>query len=482
MNALLLTTALLPFGCGEGTMPPPPAAPLLFVRVVAPEGTQVVFRPATPEARSMATPAVAGFRPGYAYRIQLANLPDQPGRVVSPSFEVLDTLHVPPGLKAEDFPATVNFTEDDLRRAASGGMVTKVVFLEDPAQAPAVPSSPTQPVEFDVTPGHDPLEEARIRGRAMMIVRLGERDVPQAELFAIGIPGTVLVPGDPALPNPACPPTLPAAKWLWYDPILGPKKPLEEILSDGGDIGPRVGIGPAGTMGGLDATDTAAEYRYGTDARRVTISNRVCLFSPRFVALRQESLPAAEGVTVPLAGVQTALAEALLINRERSDKLWTSVQTNGFVSKIGVRGTQSRLGLAELDRVVGVAATGTVEGLALRAAVVEVTAATQVCNCCRCDQPLVVTKYADPKAPKVGDTVTFVLKYENFGAKPIRDIIVADSLASRLEFLPGTAETDRPTVFTIQANEVYSALLRWEIKGDLAPGQSGLIRFQARVR
>jgi hypothetical protein len=31
-------------------------------------------------------------------------------------------------------------------------------------------------------------------------------------------------------------------------------------------------------------------------------------------------------------------------------------------------------------------------------------------------------------------------------------------------------------------NEVYSALLRWEVQGELPPGQSGLIRFQARVR
>lgn len=37
-------------------------------------------------------------------------------------------------------------------------------------------------------------------------------------------------------------------------------------------------------------------------------------------------------------------------------------------------------------------------------------------------------------------------------------------------------------MFTIQANEAYSAVLRWEVKGEVLPGQSGLIRFQARVR
>src|SRR4051812_23568081 len=130
MNTMLIT-ALLPFGCGEGTLPPPPPAPLLFVRVVVPEGGRVTFRPGTPEARVFDPPAVAGFRPGYGYRLQLSGLPEQPGRVLSPSFEVLSTLHVPPGLRAEDFPATVVFTTDDLRRAAAGGMVTKVVYLED---------------------------------------------------------------------------------------------------------------------------------------------------------------------------------------------------------------------------------------------------------------------------------------------------------------------------------------------------------------
>jgi uncharacterized repeat protein (TIGR01451 family) len=180
--------------------------------------------------------------------------------------------------------------------------------------------------------------------------------------------------------------------------------------------------------------------------------------------------------------LQTALAEAIMIRRERSDKLWTATASSSYVTKLGVRGTQSRLGVAGIDMVEGVAAVGIVEGLAVRAAVIEVASATQVSNNCQPDQPLVVTKYADPKTPNVGDVVTFVLRYENFGAKTIRDIVIADSLSARFEYIPGSAQCDRPTVFTIGVNESYSALLRWEVKGELAPGQSGLIRFQARVR
>src|SRR5262249_29299482 len=140
MNACLLT-ALLPFVSAEGTMPPPPPAELLFIRFVGPEGMRVTVRPATPEARTLEAPAVAAFPPGYGYGLQLSNRPEEPGRVLSPSLEVLSTLHVPPTLRPEDFPATIDFTVDDLRIAAAGGLVTKVVYLEDPFQAPAMLST-----------------------------------------------------------------------------------------------------------------------------------------------------------------------------------------------------------------------------------------------------------------------------------------------------------------------------------------------------
>jgi hypothetical protein len=57
----------------------------------------------------------------------------------------------------------------------------------------------------------------------MLIVRLGERDVPPPELLAVAVPGTVLVLGDAGLPPPAAPPTLNLIKFQWFDPILGPK-------------------------------------------------------------------------------------------------------------------------------------------------------------------------------------------------------------------------------------------------------------------
>jgi len=482
MNAWILT-ALLPFASGgDPFLEPPPAAPLLFVRVVAPGAARVTVRPATPEARILPTPTVIGFRPGYRYRLQISNLPEEPTRIVSPSIDVLSTLHVPPGLRAEDFPATLNISVDDLQRVAAGALVTKVIYLEDPHQAPALNSTPEQPVEFDVLRGFDPLNEARVRGRPMAIVRFGERDVPPYELAMVAVPGTVLAPGDAGLLPPAAPPTLPTVCREVYDPILGPKKPVEEILPDGDDIGPRIGIGPEGKIGGLNPTDTAAEFRYGLNGKRVTISNRVCLFSPRFAVLRLAEIPA--GLELMLApGLQrSAWANSMMHVRVRSDETENFIALRGYHTKYGVRGMQSRVGVAALDVRVGTALVGAVQGVATRGTVVEVASATQVRNFCKPDQPLVLTKMSDLKAPNIGDIVTFTLTYENYGSKPISEIQIADSLSSRLEFIPGTVVTDRPAVFTLQMNEVYSAMLRWDVQGELMPGQSGTIKFQARVR
>ncbi len=481
MNAAVLFAALLPLTTGEGTLPPPPAAPLLFVRVVAPDGTKVTLRPGSPEPKTLDQPTVAGFRPGYFYRVGLGNVGGDPLRNLYPTFEVVSTLHVPPSLKPEDYPATVKFTEDDIKRAAAGGLVTKVIYLEDPFQAPALTSTPEYPIEFDVTPGHDPLEEARKFGRPMLIVRFGDRDVMPTELAAAYVPGTVLAMGDGPLGPAACPPTLPPPSFPWYDPILGPRKPLEEILPDGGDIGLRIGIGPDGRTGNLNVTDTAAEFRYGGGPRRVTISNRVCLFSPRFAVLRAEFQPSIHELPIPVIKVTALQPPQQLIERVRIDDRWNAIALRGFHSKLGLRGTQSWVGPGSVDVVQGILAVATVEGVAVKAAVVEPIQATQI-NGCYKGAPLLLTKYAEPKAPNVGDVVTFVLKYENAGTRPMSDVVVLDSLASRLEYIPGTAQTDRPVVFTVQMNEVYSALLRWEVKGELMPGQSGMVKFQARVK
>ena len=97
--------------------------------------------------------------------------------------------------------------------------------------------------------------------------------------------------------------------------------------------------------------------------------------------------------------------------------------------------------------------------------------------------PLTVTKSVDPPGPKEpGEIVTITIKYANTGSKAVSDLVVSDSLSGRLEYVPGSAASDRPANFTAAENEVGSVVVRWELPGMLLPGQTGMVKFKAKVR
>jgi uncharacterized repeat protein (TIGR01451 family) len=98
------------------------------------------------------------------------------------------------------------------------------------------------------------------------------------------------------------------------------------------------------------------------------------------------------------------------------------------------------------------------------------------------ERPLVLCKTTDKEGVQIGDVVTFTLKFTNTGGQPMTGVIVSDSLTGRLEYVTGSARSDRETIFTMQDNEAGSRVLRWEVAGRLQPGESGVVSFQARVR
>jgi uncharacterized repeat protein (TIGR01451 family) len=98
------------------------------------------------------------------------------------------------------------------------------------------------------------------------------------------------------------------------------------------------------------------------------------------------------------------------------------------------------------------------------------------------ERPLVLCKTIDKDGVHVGDVVTFQLRFTNTGGQPMTGVIVSDSLTGRLEYVAGSAQSDREAIFTTQDNEAGSRILRWEIAGRLQPGETGVVSFQARVR
>src|SRR5262249_4233587 len=107
-----------------------------------------------------------------------------------PSVEVLDRLHPPPG-KLHDFPVLLELTRDDIDLALDGGLVTKVIYLEQPSLAK--PAEQTRPIDVQVVPpSTNLLTEADNVGRPMLLIRIGGRlpdaNNPDPTFFGTGAP------------------------------------------------------------------------------------------------------------------------------------------------------------------------------------------------------------------------------------------------------------------------------------------------------
>ncbi len=538
---LFLLLLALPAGAQPPPLPPRGPSPLLFVRFSGPPGLRTTFYQGRPQGRAFDAPVVAGLRPGYLYRIEVSHLPGRPGISFYPTLEVRGSLCLPPRLTAPSFPAPVVFTEEDIASVLSGALVTKVVYLEDPDRAMPQPTAPDRPLEIDLPPTAHLAAEARARGRLMLVVRMGGRLlVSPEEMAQSSVYGTMLLPGERSLPHAAAPPCLLPDPRPFWDPLAGPRPMTEECLHDGGDRGERAGLDAAGNLRGLEPEDTVAEFTDSHGRRGLTCSNRVCLCVPRFGVLRVETpLLAHEtvvGVTdtrrvqgeqlvkVQVPSLQTNQFERLQAMRVR-ERPGVNVGTEGVVRIERVEvleaqalalgplvylGTKAALTLTEVQRVelrrqvelarelssnvatqiaagvVGTAVVGRVQGgpevVSAQVTTRDLTVCCEDAVPCPPDKPLLLVKCADRTSARPGDVVTFFLRYSNHGGKPITEVAVSDSLSPRLEYIPGSAQADRPAVFTTEVNEAGSLILRWEISGTLQPGQSGALRFQARVR
>jgi len=480
MNLGLLTLAMT---VGQPVVAPPvpppalPASPFLFVTVTAPGGSKVTWQAHTAEA--VTTPGPVGLRPGYPYRFQVSDAPGSRGTVLYPSIEVRGSLVPRPGLTdVSKHPVPITITEHDLARALEGRLVTKVYFLEDPEQAAPVDGAPGEPLEGTAETEADAIKEARTRGRPMLIFRLGERAYTKEELAVENVPGTILFPGARTLPVPAAPPLFPFLGIMVYDPIIGAKGAGEECLKDGGDIGPRLGPGRDGQIGGLDPSDTAMQFttRFGT---KVMPSNRVCICVPRFAAARVEIGPAGHHMIQPPGALHLVKPVAAISTVVGPGEARGFEQIAGFIGTKRASALEMRTGPAALDLWSGKPlGLSSIKGVAALAQVRGPEEITAFPGCA-----LLLQKSIDPPHPeKIGDVVTVTLKFVNPTTEVMTDVVIADSLTTRLEYVEGTAKSSRAATFTATPNEGRSMTLRWAIDGQLKPGESGTITFQVRIR
>ena len=457
--------------------PPTQAPPLLYLRLAGPKGMQVTLYRGEPAGVTLDTPCIVGVRPGYAYRLALSNIAGFPGATFSPTLEVRGSLWLTSQLRNADFPATILFRADDFTKVEHGALVKKIVVLEHPETADPTAARAEEPLEIPVAAGRELQHEIQSRGAPLAVVFLGQRTLNPVELAAAAIPGTVLLPGEKALPQPRQAPWVPWACYAFHDPLHGPQTAADYLtLHDGGDSKLPAGYDSTGRLRGLDPSDTVAEYVDAKGRPRVIASNRVALCVPRYVILKTESGLASQTVAFGPGTTHVNQGGAAFSSRLPFVEHAQPLHLESAANRMKPSGTQFTAGTAVTGDMHGLQVSATLRGSnTLDGSCPPPTVQTP-------DRPLRIIKWPDKKGCNVGDLVLFSLQYTNQGSQPITNLVVSDSLTTRFEYVPGSQKADREANFTTQPNEGGSSLLRWEFPGTLQAGESGLITFQVRVR
>ncbi|QVL33237.1 isopeptide-forming domain-containing fimbrial protein [Telmatocola sphagniphila] len=466
-------TSLLAQGQPRGPIP----SPFLYAKFKGPEKTKITYYPGTTSAVTISEGTTLGLRPGYNYRFEISNLPDFPGTRLYPSLEVLGSLHSPQGMDPTKHPVPFVLSEQDIREALAGKLISKVYYLENPDVAAGMASKPDAPLEFNSLTEVEAQKEAREKGRIVVVLRMGERPYYPSELQFENTPGTIWTVGSSPIPTPAAAPQFWPSAIPMFDPVIGPKISNYECLHDGGDQKTPLGVGANSQLYGLDASDTAIEWT-GSKGRKVQTSNRVCICVPRFIALRSSTIPE---VNLVVQGPKVNLgANGILLAQIKQPALTASSidQLHGAISTVRASAQIGQQGPHAFDAMQRATIVGQVKGIKVATESIEAEDLTFFPNC-----TLMLQKRVEPLNPeKIGEVVTFTLRYYNPTVEPISDVVVSDSLTARLEYLLDSAKSDRPMTLTISPNEAGSVVLKWTLSDRLMPGQSGVITFKAKIR
>ncbi|MFO0945028.1 MAG: hypothetical protein U1D30_03640 [Planctomycetota bacterium] len=557
----------------------------VYVRVSAPEGAKITFYGTGGKPHRFDAPVTVGLRPLLRYVFALENLPDLEGKQFFGTIEVVGMLAVPPQVKPSSVPIPVVFVGEDLISLVRETMITKVIALENPENALPYLGDPNDSVRYTAGGEENPIEKAKGLGTLMLVVRMGNRIPTPEEISANGMQLSLLLPrrirvqdasgaehevvdrfydsdtgadvaiqlathrspapagpapamaADPtsACPAPGCAPNgMPggmmgaavAQPYLWQNPYNPHFKPERQFLCDGGDLKPRAGFGLDGYLVNVNPSDTVAVYEDITGKRKIKESNRVCIFAPRFLEVRQErGVEAFQQRRIAdrierddILGTYTQLArETERFKYERAKAAQTRQRASevvgeqwkgdfmevrsldafdqglGWAAEIGVQqiGKLHNSEQAMIAKRVVFAKTMTQVQFPQVIAMVEGTG--QLVSVWRHQEIrkieenpgfdcLKIEKIASATHANIGDTVEFMIRVTNTGTQPANNVAIVDSLTARLEYVADSARSERKATFLANFNEVGSNVLRWEFHEPLQPDESTIVSFRALVR
>lgn len=301
--------------------------------------------------------------------------------------------------------------------------------------------------------------------------------------------------------------------------------PADEYVCDGGDQGVRVRVASDFHIDGLDPEDTVAHYDTLDGQTVVEPTNRVCVYSPRFAAVRKvgpvilseqyTQLAGAHNPTPPVDQDTVDMANTTLqqlpalgdIGTKKVTLLREREPVAALINELSPRAFQNRYKAYENYEVIrtGIAQQDEKAYLAQKylAAIVwskevgpQVTIENLHAQLVTKDQSAQLTYTVDlPGNPKLrvfkvastdiaqpGEVIDFTIRYDNTGNQKIGNVTIVDSLTTRLEYVPNSAQSSQKANFSTKVNDADSLVLRWEIVSALEPGDGGVLRFQCRVR
>jgi len=518
-------------------------APLLAFRLDLPAGSHALW-PSKPTGNDRGTlvrlePGTKVLlRPGYAHAFVV--VAGEGGQRHCATIEVFESLRLPPVARIEDHPAPVIVHPEELLRDSRPKLVTKAItVLKNPAEDDVSRREGDQP-EIHLAAGTDWLKEACSRGKMVAVLRLGSRTLSDGELLASAVGGTAMLPGQAVIGPPAMPPYIrPPHLCAGADGALGEKDVEEEIIKDGGDRGVRAGIDNQGRIFGVDSEDAVAAYTNAKGERRLVHSNRVCIVAPRFQSLvldqpvdkfegtrqavvdistrnqgmvgglQKPGKSAVREAATDLRGRLSATQAVQKLSPIRIDKITFIEGQEALVRALEAEGARIPGRIAREKWVMqninkeGPKLTSGAQGLSITRGgttlsgliadqpgpelVSSTLSPRDLTIDSLCDEqasagPLELRKCCDKQSANTGDVLTFTLRFSNASGRPLKDIALVDALNPRLEYIEGTSQCSRDSLFLQQVAEDGTAQLRWEIQGVLQPGDHAVVQFKVRVK
>lgn len=298
-----------------------------------------------------------------------------------------------------------------------------------------------------------------------------------------------------------------------------------EFICDGGDNAPQARARGKDMIIGIDLEDTVV--RYTTDAGDVHVqpSNKVCLYAPRFAAVRRvtgaesgELAVGAVGILRPEGPirwqqVQPGLAVTgrddlgrgsavrgpdAMRARDRSVPVEVVLQPEMAEDVLAIlanltfihRGILRDTDKPWISKAADAAIMWSIEEeVAVTVNSVEPVTLTRDL---RAEEMVVydfpdagrlrICKMADKSDALPGDIVTFIIRVDNVGDSAVRDIVITDSLVTRLEYIADSQKSTAEADFEAVANDGQSLRLTWKLEKELKVGEGATIEFKCKVR